>query len=89
MTGHGRTELALVLRSLTQIDKTISAELDMKALEETVSKGKKRMPVNRGKLVEDKEEQPVSKVRKAMTGLSLRDMDVDVVSTQASGSGSQ
>ncbi|KAI5896027.1 uncharacterized protein SCHCODRAFT_01093244 [Schizophyllum commune H4-8] len=86
--AHGRLELALVLRSLTLIDKTISAA-NMKALEETVAKGKKRMAVNRGRLVEDNEDQPVSKVRKAMTGLSLRDMDVDVVSSQASGSGSQ
>ena len=61
----------------------------MKALEETVAKGKKRMAVNRGRLVEDNEDQPVSKVRKAMRSLSLRDMEVDVDSSQASGSGTQ
>ncbi|KAL1727714.1 hypothetical protein EV714DRAFT_275287 [Schizophyllum commune] len=85
---HGSSELNLVLRSITLIDDSLSTALALKQLDEVATNTKKRAPVARGLLVEDSEERPVTKIRKAMSTLSLHGVAMDVEDNEERGEGS-
>ncbi|KAL1674013.1 hypothetical protein EV122DRAFT_282433 [Schizophyllum commune] len=85
---HGSSELSLVLRSVTLIDDSLSTALALRQLDELAVGSKKRTTVARGLLVEDSEERPVGKIRRAMSTLSLHGVAMDVEDGEDKGEGS-
>ncbi|KAL1671618.1 hypothetical protein EV122DRAFT_284756 [Schizophyllum commune] len=86
--GHGSSELTLVLRSVTLIDDSLSTALALRQLDEVATGSKKRTTVARGLLIEDSEERPVAKVRRAMSTLSIHGAAMDVEEADDRGEGS-
>ncbi|KAL1671993.1 hypothetical protein EV122DRAFT_225548, partial [Schizophyllum commune] len=84
---HGSSELALVLRSVTLVDDTLSTALALRQLDEVNVSSKKRTTVARGLLVEDSDERPVGKIRRAMSTLSLHGVAMDVEEGEDRGDG--
>ncbi|KAL1711984.1 hypothetical protein EV715DRAFT_278257 [Schizophyllum commune] len=102
---HGSSELALVLRSVTLVDDTLSTVSDLpyrlhrvivddlrqalalRQLDEVNVSSKKRTTVARGLLLEDSEERPVGKIRRAMSTLSLHGVAMDVEEGEDRGDG--
>ncbi|KAL1750612.1 hypothetical protein FB107DRAFT_294478 [Schizophyllum commune] len=82
---HGPSELSLVLRSITLINDSLSTTLALRQLNETTVSSKKRTAVARGLLVEDPEERPVGKIRRAMSTLSLHGVAMDVEDSEGQG----
>ncbi|KAI5827098.1 hypothetical protein K523DRAFT_354597 [Schizophyllum commune Tattone D] len=87
---HARSELELVMRSVTLLDKTLSTAIAKRKLEEASAPStKKRSAITRGKFVEDTEERPVAKVRKALAKMSLdsgaMDADAELAPGQPAG----
>ncbi|KAL1712055.1 hypothetical protein EV715DRAFT_214421 [Schizophyllum commune] len=76
--SHGASELNLVLRSVTLINDTLSTALAIKMLDDLPSGSRKRPAAARGLLVEDKEERPVLKVRKALSKFVIHGTAMDV-----------
>ncbi|KAI4518458.1 hypothetical protein K525DRAFT_272642 [Schizophyllum commune Loenen D] len=76
--SSGASELSLVLRSVTLIDDSLSTALAIKQLDEASKINKKRTSISRGLLVEDQEDRPVGKVRRALAKLDIEGGAMDV-----------
>ncbi|KAI4294632.1 hypothetical protein K525DRAFT_290478 [Schizophyllum commune Loenen D] len=77
----------LVLRSITLIDDCLSTALAMKELDAPVHAGRKRTTVSRGTLVEDTQDRPIAKVRKALANLTIRSSAMDIDKGSRNGGG--
>ncbi|KAI4517959.1 hypothetical protein K525DRAFT_273107 [Schizophyllum commune Loenen D] len=84
---HARSELELVMRSVTLLDKTLSTAMAKRELDEASAPDtRKRGTITRGKFVEDTEERPIAKVRKALAKMTLGSSAMDADADGAPGS---